>query len=404
MSDPESTVVFAGGGTGGHLVPGLATADRLRERDPGLGAHFICSDRPLDARLLGEADEAYTPVPMRPLPTRPWRVPAFLRGWRRSTAAMRELMDRTPVAAVVAMGGFVAVPVVEAARRRGVPTAVVNLDAVPGKANRWLARRCDRVFGVPPTDRLPRERTEPIAMPLRRNALAGGDPAAARRAFGLDPDPPVLLVTGASQGAESINDAMMALARQPAFIEVMRHWQVLHLAGAGRAEPVERAYRDAGIRATVLAFCDQMGLAWDAAELAVSRAGAGSVAEAAANTVPGVFLPYPHHRDQHQRRNAEPLAEAGGATIVDDAVDPWANADRLVDPLVKLLNRPERRREMADALRGLDRGDGAEQLAGAILHLARRFAQPTDVSAEPPPASPASGETEPGKEGSLPSR
>lgn len=360
-----ATVLFAGGGTGGHLFPALAVAERL----PGhLTAHFACSDRAIDTRILADAGACFTPLSVKPLPRRPWHVPSF--GWHyfKSVRTAGRIIDECDVRAVVSMGGFVSAPAVDAAKRRGVPVLLVNLDAVPGIANRYLARRCRHIFSVHATDRLP-PHAQPIAMPLRRASVADRDAPACRLAFEFPPDQPLLLVTGASQGADSINRLMLELIQRPAFREVIGLFSVLHLAGHGRDEPIRDAYLAAGIRARVLSFTHQMGLAWGAADLAISRAGANSVAEAAANAVPTVFLPYPYHADQHQKHNAAALAEAGGAVIVDDAVDPSTNADRLAPLLTDLLAHAQKRRQMRDALRSHAPADGAKQLVDRLIKL-----------------------------------
>jgi len=269
----------------------------------------------------------------------------------------------------VAMGGFVSGPAVAAARAAGVRSVLVNLDAVPGKANRFLAPKCDRVLTVYPTDCL--GQAEAVAMPLRLGCLSDGEQAADRRALGLEPTLNTLLVTGASQGATSLNELMADLIRRHVFAKAMEGWQVLHLCGKDGAGELARAYERAEIPAKVLAFCHEMGRAWGAADLAISRAGAGSVAEAAANGVPSVFFPYPYHKDQHQRLNAEPFANAGGAVIAEDMIDPQRNAAKHLACLTNLLTDDDRRAAMSSAMCAEAGGDGAKAVADAAMALAR---------------------------------
>ncbi|MEX2672327.1 MAG: UDP-N-acetylglucosamine--N-acetylmuramyl-(pentapeptide) pyrophosphoryl-undecaprenol N-acetylglucosamine transferase [Phycisphaeraceae bacterium] len=362
------TVLFAGGGTGGHLFPAIAVAQRLPDT---LTAHFACSNRAIDRRILDEANVPFTPLTVRPLPTRPWHAPTFAWQYLQSIRTALRLIDQHDVRAVISMGGFVSAPAVEAARRRNIPVLLVNLDAVPGVANRYLVRRCEHVFSVHPSPKLP-PRTQPIAMPLRRESVADLDAAECRAAFGFAPDRPVLLVTGASQGAESINRLMVQLLERAAFRDAFADWSILHLAGHERDESLRDVYLAAGMHARVLAFTHQMGLAWGAAELAISRAGANSVAEVAANAVPAIFLPYPYHKDQHQKHNAAELVEAGGAITVDDAIDPATNADHLLPLLMELASDAARLGKMRDALRALAPADGAAQL---VEHLQRLLAR-----------------------------
>jgi len=362
------SIVFAGGGTGGHIFPALAVAERLREREPAARVLFACSQRPVDTRILLDAGEEHVCLPVQPLPARLRDVLPFLRGYARSKRAAASSMAQRGVQVVVAMGGFVSGPVVAASRRRGAAVMLVNLDAVPGRANRHLARKADRVFSVYPTDRLGGG-VEATALPLRRSCLSEGDAAADRAALGLDPAKAVLLVTGASQGAKSINAMMIELTRRDAFVRAMAGWQVLHLTGDRDVEALERAYGESGVAARVLTFCHTMGQAWGAAELTISRAGAGSVAEIVANAVPNLLMPYPYHKDQHQRLNAAPYVEAGAAELADDRIDPAANAEAILPRLIKLLGDADRRAAMRAALRAAQRGDGAAQLAEAALQL-----------------------------------
>lgn len=363
------TILFAGGGTGGHLLPAIAVGEQLRARELPLDIHFACSDRQIDRDILCDAGEAFTPLGVQPLPRRPWQIPSFLRGYLQSRKRAERLIEQQDVRAVVALGGFVSGPVVAAARRRGVPTLLVNLDAVPGIANRWVAKRCDRILTVFESPQLPQQ-AEPIPMPIRGAAIAADDAAECRRQLGLDPDRPTLTITGASQGADSINRTFTELIHHEQVPRALEGWQVLHLAGPGRGKPIEMAYRQCEFPVKVIEFTEQMGVVWGATSLAISRAGAGSVGEIALNAVPAIFLPYPHHKDQHQKHNAQPLADAGGAIIIDDTVNAAANAQRLLDPLTRLLTTPQRLEKMRQALLSLERQNGTEPLARHVAELA----------------------------------
>ncbi len=378
MSEKRLQVIFAGGGTGGHLYPAIAISEQLGDRSDSVDSHFVCSTRPLDAKLLSEEGVAFTPVAARPFALSPLRLAEFVRTWPSVVRACRRviasLRERGPVV-VVAMGGFVSAPAASAARKARVPLVLVNLDATPGKANRWVAKRSDRVFtAAEPEGRgyAPWERVRPI---VRWAAIADGDRAFCRRELGLDPDKPLLLVTGASQGARSINAMMVRMLHtQPSRF---MGWQVIHqcgpatLGGGGEFDEsaIVAAYAKAGVPAVVKPLFREMGRVWGAAEVAISRCGAGSVAEAWANRVPCVFLPYPYHKDEHQRKNAIPLERAGGAVIVKDHVDAAANEADAGSVLLGLMDEPEKREAMTRRLRELGPPDGAGVVAEAILRL-----------------------------------
>lgn len=370
------TLLFAGGGTGGHLFPGLAIAERVRELDPACRCVFVCSDRPLDARILTAAGVEFSASPARPLSPSPPGLARFALGWRRARAHAAGLIARAQGqdVRVVATGGFVAGPAVRAALSARVPVLLVNLDAVPGKANRWIAARGPDVVTALPAEGYPA--WEVVGPIVRRAALPSGDPPACRSRLGLDPGTRTLLVTGGSQGAGSINTMLAHLARtQPEIFFAGGPWQVIHQTGSqaapgapGSSEDLAEAYAGAGVRSLVRPFLEAMGDAWGAADAAVGRAGAGTVYEAWASRVPTLFLPYPWHRDEHQRRNALPLERAGGALIATDSKDGPANAQGPPGAaLSDLLGDPARRTAMREALAALGQADGAGVIARRLV-------------------------------------
>lgn len=360
-------VVLAGGGTGGHISPGLAIAERIGELAPQAQAVFACSTRKIDAEMLAEAGATFHPVPAESPSLQPKRLIRYLRSLGSTRRSVRELFDGRAVSCVVSLGGFVTPPVVAEAVRRKVPVLLVNLDATPGRANRWVARRASETVSAVPVPALPGFASRIVGMPIRRSAIAPASAESCREELGLDPGSPVLLVTGASQGAQTINDTMQALARANA--AAFEHWQVLHLCGAGGAvADLVKAYREAGVRAAVLPFLHRMGLAWGAAELAISRAGANSVAEAQANHVPTIFVPYPWHKDLHQRENAQPLVDAGAAELALDMIDVQRNVGGLGAKALGLMQDAGRRMAMRRALQLQDSGDAAQRIAHRALH------------------------------------
>ncbi len=366
-------IVFAGGGTGGHLYPALAIAEQLRELDPRTRCVFLCSPRPIDAKILADESAEFHVIPAQPLGLHPSRLFRFLRSWRPAVqASRRSLRELTREGAVhvVAMGGFVAAPVVQAARAERLPVTLVNLDAVPGKANRWIALRADRILDAASSGAWPRATTiRPI---VRRAAVAGQSKEECRASLGLAPDTPTLFITGGSQGARTINDLMTLLLRDQR--SMFAGWQVYHQTGPPRHSEadMQRAYDEAppgggGVPARAVEFCRTMGLAWGAADLSIARCGAGAVAEVWANAVPAVFLPYPFHRDHHQQRNAQPLVDAGGALLFRDWVNSPKTASEVGPALRMLLTDRARRNSMRAALQRLGPADGAFAVASVLL-------------------------------------
>ncbi len=376
-------VIFAGGGSGGHLFPALAVAERIRELATGAEVLFLCSQRRIDASILSEARERFVPLAAQPLLWRPFpaAVGRFALGWHRAVVQTRRVLaDRSPPlrpAVMALMGGFVAAPAARAARAAGMPVILVNLDVVPGKANRLAARFASRIVSAVACPDNPAFSREVVGMPIRRRAIATEPPSECRRLLGLAPDRQTLLVTGASQGAGTLNRLVTDLLRKSP--EAFAGWQVLHLTGASDFDEVRRAHAGGAVPSVVLPFLSEMALAWGAADLALSRCGASSVAEAVANRVPTLFSPYPWHRDQHQRLNAQPWVDAGLAWVEDDRVDPQANLDHLGQRLLALIADREAREGVRRSLAQRPPADAASAIARLLL----------DAAGNPHPALPA---------------
>jgi UDP-N-acetylglucosamine--N-acetylmuramyl-(pentapeptide) pyrophosphoryl-undecaprenol N-acetylglucosamine transferase len=254
---------------------------------------------------------------------------------------------------------------IKQAASRGVRSALLNPDAVPGKANRFLARRAEAIFAqfestaacFPP--RL-RGRIRAVGCPIRGEFLRP-DRQAGIRELHLRPDRRTLLVCGGSSGARSVNDALLAIA--PDLDAAGESWQVLHVTGEGkaRAANLEGKVRRLAVRS--VEYCQRMDLALAAADLVLCRAGASTIAELCAVGAAAVILPYPYHRDQHQRLNAEALEKAGAAVVVEDRIDPAANAASLRQALLPLLADTARLDAMRRASAALGKPRAAEEVA-----------------------------------------
>ncbi|MEE9404187.1 MAG: UDP-N-acetylglucosamine--N-acetylmuramyl-(pentapeptide) pyrophosphoryl-undecaprenol N-acetylglucosamine transferase [Algisphaera sp.] len=382
-SSAPPTILFAGGGSGGHIFPNLAVIERLRRAGMAFTPHLLVSSRPLDAKVAREAKVAYTAVPAAPLALKPAAALRFVRGYRAGRAAVAAVIEQTNAQALLATGGFVSAPAVAAAKRAGLPVALVNLDAAAGRANRRAAAMADAVFNATPPHPGARSlaNAQVVGYPLRRSARPREGKAEARKRLGLDPSKRTLLVFAGSQGAQTINRALLALLRGSGK-GLLSGTQVLHLTGGGDSAAADRAaleeaYREAHVPAVVRPFCNAMGEAWAAADLALTRAGAGTVAEAWANAVPCVMLPYPYHRDEHQKFNAAPLVVMGGAVVEGDMIEPEANVEMLRKVLGRLLKDEAQRSSMQRALRENPPKDGAKHLAAWVANAAKLSAKET---------------------------
>lgn len=355
-------VLLAGGGTAGHTSPLLATADALRRLDPDVAITCLGTPRGLETRVVPEAGYPLELIAPVPLPRKPnadfFRVPGRLRGAVNETLA---IIDRVRPDVVVGYGGYVSMPAYVAARRRKLPLVLHEQNTVPGLANKAGARVATRVaVSFPDT---PLKGAEYVGLPIRRMISQLDRPALraeARAFFGLDPDRPTLVVTGGSQGARRLNQAVSGAARALGDSGV----QVLHVVGPqGEATPETTA-----TPYVVVHYVDRMDYALAAADLMVCRAGANSVVEAAASGVPSIFVPLPIGNGE-QRRNAEAVVEAGGALLVDDAD---LTSDWVAATVPALANDPARLAAMGAAATGLVPRDADDRLAAIIAEEASR--------------------------------
>jgi UDP-N-acetylglucosamine--N-acetylmuramyl-(pentapeptide) pyrophosphoryl-undecaprenol N-acetylglucosamine transferase len=359
-------VLLAGGGTAGHVEPALATADALRRLEPGCDLALLGTERGLETRLVparGYSLELIDPVPLpRRLSADLARVPTRL---RHAVAQAGAVIDRMRADVVVGFGGYVALPAYLAARRRRVPLVIHEANARAGLANRVGARFAAAIAVATPVPSFPTAAR--IGMPLRRT-VSTLDRAAARPAaraqWGFAGDRPVLFVFGGSQGARRLNEAVTGAAVDLIASGV----QVLHATGMNNHDDVSEQLRAAGVSDGYVAvpYVDDMPAAYAAADLAVCRSGAMTVAEVTAVGLPAVFVPLPIGNGE-QRLNAQPVVSAGGGEIVpDERMTPAV----LAETALPLLTDNTRLAAMAVAAASFGRRDADDALATIVRDVA----------------------------------
>lgn len=349
-------VIVAGGGTGGHLFPGLAIVEELRRRDRKTEVLWVGTARGIESRVLpplGERLEVLDVTPIKgqgPLDVAKslGRIPsAMTHGYGLLKQFMPDL--------VLGVGGYAAGPILAAAAAKGIPTALHEQNAHVGLTNRILARLVDRAYLSYPETRaqFPEAKVRVVGNPVRRAFVA-----ASRRAIsdpaGFEARSKSILVIGGSQGARALNQVVPeAIAR--AGLE-HRHYRVVHQTGIAMRDEVAATYRQLGVDADVVSFIDDMARAYADAAVVIGRAGATTLAELCAIGRPSILIPFPFAADDHQARNAESLAADGAAVCIrEDALSPGL----LADTLSGLLDDPEARRLMSECARGRGRPDAA---------------------------------------------
>jgi UDP-N-acetylglucosamine--N-acetylmuramyl-(pentapeptide) pyrophosphoryl-undecaprenol N-acetylglucosamine transferase len=348
-------VIVAGGGTGGHLFPGLAVVEELRRRQPSLEVLFVGTARGIEARVLPPRGERLELLDVQPLKGR--GAGALMRSLGVLPGAVGRaagLVRSFRPDLVLGVGGYAAGPVLAAAAALGRPTALLEQNAHVGLTNRLLAPVVGRAYVTFPETAhgFPRRRVRVAGNPVRRAFVdaarrAGTDPS------GFEARSRGILVLGGSQGARALNEAVPeALAPLVAGTGL----RVVHQSGQAMVDDVKRRYAELGCEAEVVSFIDDMARAYTEAAVVIGRAGATTVAELCAIGRPAVLVPYPHAADDHQRKNADALADAGAAVCIpEDAL----SADRLQDALAPLLRDADARRRMAEAARAMGRPDAA---------------------------------------------
>lgn len=368
---PSPSIVIAAGGTGGHIYPGLALAEAIRSARPDAEVLFVGTSRGLETRLIPDAGWELALVDMVPLAGQSaLRLPLAL---VRSTTQAWRILRNVSASVAVGMGGYAAVPLMLAARPARVPGLIHESGAIPGRANLLAARFTPNValaFHQARRAFPPRVETRTVGMPLDR-ALSEFDRSQlrpeARAAFGLADDVTMILVNGGSQGAASLNRLAVGLAERWRDRSDIR---ILLKAGSAHEQAVAAELAsNGGARVVELTrYIERMDHAYAAADFAICRAGAGTVAELAVVGLPAILVPYPHAPYDHQAVNARTLVDEGGAIMIRDeeafpaTVGPMLE-ERLANPSALLA--------MQRGLHAVARPHAAEELAEWVLTLAQ---------------------------------
>jgi UDP-N-acetylglucosamine--N-acetylmuramyl-(pentapeptide) pyrophosphoryl-undecaprenol N-acetylglucosamine transferase len=359
-------IVIACGGTGGHLFPGIAVAQAAQAK--GHECIVLISEKQIDTLASKGHDslrfEKLPAIAMPPIFS--WRMVKFLFRFWRTTRACRTLLKDFQADAVLGMGGFTSLPPLYAGRKLQRKTLLHESNAFPGKANRLSAKFCDLVLlGLADcAHHFAARKTRVVGTPLREALRQPVDRAEAAAFFDLDPNLPVLLVMGGSQGARGVNESVIgALPNLDA-----SQLQIIHLSGPQEIDAVKAAYARTSFRAHVAPFCQRMEYAYALATVCISRAGASSLTELSAFGLPSLLIPYPHAADDHQTKNAEVFVRAKAALMVQEAD---LNGNRLATLLNDLLSNLEVRETLAQNMRQLGHPNSAELVCQAIEELCR---------------------------------
>jgi len=356
-------VMIAGGGTGGHVYPGIAVAEEIRRMRPGIDVVFVGGRRGLEAQAVPEAGFRIRYLVTRGFPRRAWWLwpwALFLNAVGFVQAFFVILIERPSV--VLGTGGYVSGPVALAARLVGIPLLLQEQNSVPGIANRWLARIADEVHLSFVEARSYFDRKDNLKVsgnPVRQHILSG-DPSAALKEFGLEEGRPTVFVFGGSRGAHRINEAALdAMRKLKGRVDV----QWILQTGREDFEWAKGIVEAEQLPARVMPFLRRIHMAYAAADLVVCRSGAMTLAEIAACGTPAILVPYPHAANDHQTVNASNLVDRGAAAMI---LDSELSGDRLAKEIAHWLSDKQGLSRMSANARTFTRPDAAERIVRSL--------------------------------------
>jgi UDP-N-acetylglucosamine--N-acetylmuramyl-(pentapeptide) pyrophosphoryl-undecaprenol N-acetylglucosamine transferase len=356
--------MIAGGGTGGHIYPGIAVAEELRRLDSQVEFLFVGSDRGLEKKVVPAAGFSLATIPARGVVrTSWWRFPAAAWGNMIAFFKALTLVKEFHPHVVLGTGGYVSLPVGVAAWLTKTPLVIQEQNSVPGLANRVLSKFADEVhlaFTEARRYLWRRDRLKLTGNPVRRMILSGNR-RTARSRFGLDERTPTIFVFGGSRGAQRITEAALdAMRRLKGSIAAQYILQTGKENFAAAKEETKRL----DVRAVVVPFVTRIHEAYAAADVVVSRAGAMTLAEIAASGVPAILVPYPHAAYDHQVKNAQSLNERGAAGLI---LDHELTGERLAQELLTLLRDREALIRYSAHARTFARPDAATRIAKSLI-------------------------------------
>jgi UDP-N-acetylglucosamine--N-acetylmuramyl-(pentapeptide) pyrophosphoryl-undecaprenol N-acetylglucosamine transferase len=349
-------VLIAGGGTGGHVIPALAIARELQSRYQA-EVLFVGTARGIENRLVPRAGFGLMRVKVGALKnvSLTTRIRTLF-DLPRAVVDARKIIKVFSPDVVVGVGGYASGPAMAAAIMMRIPTLAFEPNYVPGFANKMVGRRVSAAAVHFEQTKKYFNHAQVVGVPVRAEfssiAEKGGS------------SPPTLLVFGGSQGAQAINRAMTAAA--PEALRQIPALHIIHQTGEREYNDVQAAYAQAGIQAEVSAFIDDMPAAFARAGLLLCRSGASTVAEITAAGKPAIFVPFPRAADDHQRRNAEAIAQGGAAVLIPQ---PELTPERLAKTLVELFGDPARLKQMSERARSLSHHDAAGRVARMVAEL-----------------------------------
>jgi UDP-N-acetylglucosamine--N-acetylmuramyl-(pentapeptide) pyrophosphoryl-undecaprenol N-acetylglucosamine transferase len=353
--------IFTGGGTGGHLFPGLAVVEELRDRFPDFTPWFVGSERGIEKRILKEAGLRHQSLPIRSSSDLRRAPISFLRSYWQSKQLAAKTLEKFRPEVVIGLGGFASVPVVRAAQAMRIPTLLLEQNTVLGRANKWLMNRADKVCHS-------FEESVPTGANLQKHIVTGNPVrkviqelvSRERQSSTVQ----TILILGGSQGAQAVNRIWLSVVQELG--AELDSLQIIHQTGESDCEMVREEYRQRGFSSITEPFFEVLPTLYRQADLVISRAGATTLAEVACAGIPAILIPYHNSVGDHQQKNAELFATSGAAKIVIQTAENEESSELTVI-ISKLLNQPLT--DMQQAIRTLAKPDAAKHVVDLVTEI-----------------------------------
>ncbi|MCF6154164.1 MAG: undecaprenyldiphospho-muramoylpentapeptide beta-N-acetylglucosaminyltransferase [Candidatus Brocadia sp.] len=353
-------VIFAGGGTGGHLMVGLSTAEEIHSRFHEAEIIFLGTDKKFEKRCVEQKGFQYRQIRAKKWGKSCKHIFPFIGTMFAGIVESFFVMRKCNPDIVVGLGGYASVAPVIVAKLLGVPSVLLEQNVIPGKANRFLARLVDEVYchWRGPIKWFNKAKVVRVTgTPIRKDILFSQRSRSAEK-FGLSPSKKTLLITGGSQGAQAINETILKCL--PKLEALSNDLQIIHCTGEYGYEVAKAAYAQTKIDAFVCSFLDDMGAAFSMADIIICRAGATTIAEITAIGIPAILVPYPHAADNHQYWNAMELVSNGGGYLL-------PQLDLTPEKIVELVADLFHNKEKYDRMKMLSRGMGVPNAAVNVV-------------------------------------
>ncbi|HPO04088.1 MAG TPA: undecaprenyldiphospho-muramoylpentapeptide beta-N-acetylglucosaminyltransferase [Bacillota bacterium] len=356
-------VIMTGGGTGGHIYPAIAIADKIRRKNPDASILFIGTKKGMESNLIPESGYEIRFINARGFDRRnPLKNIATVRDFLRGNAQAGKILNDFKPDIVIGTGGYVCAPIIRAAGKRGIPAYIHEQNAYPGLANRMLEKYAKKVFiSFPESEKYFKEKDKLILTgnPIRKEFVVSSV-IDYRKKLGIGDSEFLILSFAGSRGAERLNDVVLDLADM---IQNIPGARLVHITGNVRFEGFCERLKEKGItngiKINILPYADSIHEYMFASDLVISRSGAITAAELTACGKPSILIPSPNVTANHQYFNARAIADKGGAVLIEEKD---LTSEKLITAVMRLVNNREALNAMAKASASLGRTDGADAI------------------------------------------